>query len=55
MRAAAYLSIALTLIGAYLMVAATIGIAPIGIGVGLLAIGVLTAITLVAFEQPTNP
>jgi hypothetical protein len=55
MRAAGYLSIALTLIGAYLMVAATIGIAPIGIGVGLLAIGVLTAITLVAFDQPTNP
>ena len=54
MRAAAFLSIALILIGAYLMVAGTFGIAPVGIGVGALAIGVLTAITLVALEQPTN-
>lgn len=55
MRAAAFASIALILIGAYLMVAATIGLAPVGVGVGVLAIGVLTAITLVALQQPTNP
>jgi hypothetical protein len=55
MRAAGFLSIALILIGAYLMVAATIGMAPVGIGAGALAIGVITAIALVAVGQPTNP
>ena len=51
MRAAAILSVATIAIGAYLMIAATLGLSRTWIAVGMLAIAVTCAIAIVSAES----
>jgi hypothetical protein len=50
MRAAAFTSAAVIAIGAYLMIASTLAFTPTWIALGMLAIAVTVAITLVATD-----
>lgn len=53
MRAAAFTSIAIIAIGAYLMIAASIALTPTWIGLGVLAIALTTAVAIVG-TQPRS-
>jgi hypothetical protein len=50
MRAAAFTSIAIIAIGAYLMIAASVGLSPTWIGLGVLVIALTAAVALVGTE-----
>ena len=53
MRAAAFTSVAVIAIGAYLMIASTLAFTPTWIALGILAIAVTAAVALVGSEQGT--
>lgn len=54
MRAAALLSVAIIAIGAYLMIAAALALSPTWIVLGVLAIAVTSAISIVSVKPPAS-
>ena len=54
MLAAALFSLAVFLIGAYLIIASAAELSAIAVGVGVLSIAILAAIGAVAMQQPTR-
>lgn len=54
MRAAAFTSVAVIAIGAYLMIASTLALTPTWIALGTLAIAVTAAVALVGSEQTSE-